>query len=314
MNSQNPLLQEWKTPYGLPPFGEVRAEHFAPAFEVALAQHNSEIERLASRADAPTFENTIAAFDASGRLLSRIGHLFHNLCSSETSRELQAIERLMAPRLATHESAIYLNGALFARVDMLHARRETLALGAEARRLLERVHLDFVLAGARLSAVQKQRLAVIVERLAELQTDFSQNVLHDESSWALWLNDERDLAGLPASVRAAARAAAQQRGRPTSWAITLSRSLVVPFLTMSDRRDLREQAFKAWMSRGEHEGEHDNRPIAREILALRYEQATLMGYAQLRRIRTGGPNGARTGSSRASARAGLDAGTQARRQ
>ena len=279
MNPQNPLLQEWKTPYALPPFGEVRAEHFAPAFEVALAQHNGEIERLASQVNAPTFENTIAAFDASGRLLSRIGHLFHNLCSSETSRELQAIERLMAPRLATHESAIYLNGALFARVDALHARRETLGLGAEPRRLLERVHLDFVLAGARLSAAQKKRLAVIVERLAELQTDFSQNVLHDESSWALWLNDERDLAGLPASVRTAARAAAQQRGRPTSWAITLSRSLVVPFMTMSDRRDLREQAFKAWMSRGEHEGEHDNRPIAREILALRYEQATLMGYA-----------------------------------
>ena len=152
MNSHNPLLQEWQTPYGLPPFGEVRAEHFAPAFEVALGQHNAEIEQLASEIDVPTFENTIAAFDASGRLLSRIGHLFHNLCSSETSRELQAIERAMAPRLAAHESAIYLNAALFARVDAVHARRDTLGLGAEARRLLERVHLDFVLAGARLSA------------------------------------------------------------------------------------------------------------------------------------------------------------------
>src|SRR4029453_18517898 len=151
MNPQNPLLKEWQTVFGLPPFGEVRAEHFAPAFEVALVQHNTEIERLASETDAPTFENTIAAFDASGRLLSRIGDLFHNLCSSETSRELQAIERVMAPRLAAHESAIYLNTALFARVDALHARRDALGLGAEARRLLERVHLDFVLAGARLS-------------------------------------------------------------------------------------------------------------------------------------------------------------------
>ena len=123
-----------------------------------------------------------------------------------------------------------------------------LGLAPEARRLLERVHLDFVLAGARLDERAKQRFAAIVERLAELQTAFSQNVLHDESTWALWLTDERDLAGLPAFVRAAAREAAQQRGRPDAWAITLSRSLVAPFLTYSDRRDLREQAFKAWTS------------------------------------------------------------------
>jgi peptidyl-dipeptidase Dcp len=279
MNAQNPLIQEWKTPYGLPPFGEVRAEHFAPAFDVAFAQHNAEIERLASQAEPPSFDNTVAAFDASGRLLARLSQLFHNLCSSETSAELQAVERAMAPRLAAHQSAIYLNGALFARVDALHARRETGGLAPEAQRLLERVHLDFVLAGARLSGAARQRFATIVERLAELQTAFSQNVLHDESSWALWLADERDLAGLPPFLRAAAREAAQQRGRRDGWAITLSRSLVAPFLTFSDRRDLREQAFRAWMSRGEHAGEHDNRPLAREILVLRHEQARLMGYA-----------------------------------
>ena len=278
MTPNNPLLLEWETPYGLPPFGEVRAAHFAPAFDVALARHNAEIDRIAGQPQAPSFDNTIAAFDASGRLLARIGHLFHNLCSSETSPELQAVERTMAPRLAAHHSAIYLNDSLFERVDALHARREAIGLASEARRLLERVHLDFVLAGARLSNADKQRFAAIVERLAELQTAFSQNVLHDESSWALWLAEERDLAGLPPSLRASAREAAQQRGRPAAWAITLSRSLVAPFLTFSDRRDLREQTFKAWMSRGENEGEHDNRSIAREILALRQEQARLMGY------------------------------------
>jgi peptidyl-dipeptidase Dcp len=279
MTNDNPLLAEWKTPYGLPPFSEVRSEHFAPAFDVALAQHAAEIDCLAAQTDAPTFDNTIVPFDASGRVLARVSHLFHNLCSSETSAELQAVERAMSPRLAAHQSAIYLNGALFARVDALHAQCEALDLAPEARRLLERVHLDFVLAGARLSAPDKQRFGAIVERLAELQTAFSQNVLHDESSWALWLTHERDLAGLPPYLRAAAREAAQQRGRPDIWAITLSRSLVAPFLTYSDRRDLREQAFKAWTSRGEHDGEHDNRPIAREILALRHEQARLMGYA-----------------------------------
>jgi len=279
MSTENPLLIEWKTPYGLPPFAAVRAEHFEPAFDAALREHHAEVARIAANPAAPTFDNTIAAFDASGRLLARIGHLFHNLCSSETSPALQAVERTMAPRLAAHHSAIYLNERLFGRIDALHAGRDALGLSAEARRLLERVHLDFVLAGARLDDAAKQRFAAISERLAGLQTTFSQNVLHDESSWTLWLEGERDLAGLPDFVRAAAREAAQQRSRPAGWAITLSRSLVAPFLTYSDRRDLREAAFRAWTQRGEHEGEHDNRPVAREILALRHEQARLMGYA-----------------------------------
>ncbi|HQR20890.1 MAG TPA: M3 family metallopeptidase [Burkholderiaceae bacterium] len=278
MTEENPLLTEWKTSYGLPPFDAVRPEQFAPAFEVALKRHHEEIQAIATQESSPTFDNTIAAFDASGRLLARIGHLFHNLCSSETSAALQTVERAMAPRLAAHHSAISLNEPLFARIDALHARRESLGLAPEAQRLLERVHLDFVLAGARLSGADRQRFAAIVERLAELQTAFSQNVLHDESNWTLWLEGERDLAGLPPFLRAAASEAAQQRGRPGHWAVTLSRSLVAPFLTFSDRRDLREVAFKAWMSRGEHDGEHDNRPVAREILELRHEQARLMGY------------------------------------
>ncbi len=277
--TDNPLLSEWKTPYGLPPFAQVRPGHFGPAFDVALAQHDAEINAIAANPATPDFANTIAALDGSGRLLTRIGQLFGNLCSSETSDALQAVERTMAPRLAAHASRMYLNERLFARVDALHARREALGLSAEAQRLLERIHLDFVLAGARLAPEAKQRYAANVERLAELETAFSQNVLHDEAHWTLWLDGERDLAGLPASLRAAAREAAQQRGRPDGHAITLSRSLVVPFLTYSDRRDLREQAFRAWTSRGEHAGEHDNRPVARAILALRHEQAQLMSYA-----------------------------------
>jgi peptidyl-dipeptidase Dcp len=277
--AMNPLLAEWTAPYGLPPFAAVRPEHFEPAFDAALREHRAEIDRIATQPAAPDFDNTVAAFDASGRLLARVSHLFYNLCSSETSPELQAVERTMSPKLAAHDSAIRMNAALFARIDALHARREALGLAPEARRLLERVHLDFVLAGARLAGEDRARFAAIVERLATLQTAFAQNVLHDESSWALWLDGERDLAGLPPFLRAAAREAAQQRGRADGWAITLSRSLVVPFLTYSDRRDLREQAFKAWMSRGEHDGAHDNRPVARDILRLRREQARLMGYA-----------------------------------
>lgn len=275
----NPLLDPWTTPFSLPPFTAIRPEHFSPAFAQALAGHDAEIERIAADPVAPSFDNTIRALDVSGRLLARIEHLFHNLCSSETSPALQAVEREMSPRLAAHESAIFLNERLFARVDDLYGRRAELNLAPEALRLLERMHLDFLLSGAKLEPTAKRRFGAIVERIAVLQTQFSQNVLHDESSWALWLETEADFVGLPDSVRAAAREAANERGRPGASAITLSRSLVVPFLTYSDRRDLREQAFKAWRSRGEHSGEHDNRPIASEILALRFEQAQLMGYA-----------------------------------
>ncbi len=275
----NPLLQPWEEPFGLPPFERVRPEHFAPAFEQAMAAHRAEIERIANASDAPTFENTIAPLDRSGRLLRRTEQLFSNLTASETSPLLQAVERDFSPKLAAHENAILLNQKLFARIDELYAQRATLSLSAEQTRLLERVHLDSVLAGARLSAQAKKRLSELVQRLAQLQTAFSQNVLADEAEWCLWLNGEDDLKGLPESVRAAARTAAEQHGRPEGFAITLSRSLVVPFLTHSERRDLREQAFNAWTRRGENDGPNDNRPIAREILKLRAEQARLNGYA-----------------------------------
>lgn len=279
LRKANPLLQSWDTPFGLPPFDAIRAEHFAPAFEVAMGEHAAEIEAIASAAEAATFDNTIVALERSGRRLTRIGQVFFNLTSSETSPALQEVERAVAPRLAAHESAVYLNERLYARVAAVHAARDAAGLGDEQRRLLDRIHLDFVLAGAQLPPDRKARLAQIVERLAGLQTAFAQNVLADESDWVLWLRTEDDLAGLPASVRDAARGLAAERGEPQAWAVTTSRSSVVPFLTYSDRRDLREQAWRAWKSRGEHDGPHDNRPIAREILKLRTEKARLMGYA-----------------------------------
>ena len=279
VDRNNPLLQAWDEPFGLPPFESVRAEHFAPAFEEAMAAHRAEIDLIANASAAPTFENTIAALDRSGRLLTRTEQLFFNLTASETSPQLQAVERDVAPKLAAHENAVLIDANLFARIDELHAKRNSLLLSPEQLRVLERFHLDSVLAGARLPATVQQRLSEIVERLAQLHTTFSQNVLADEAQWCLWLDSEEDLKGLPETVRSAAKAAATQRGRPGTWAITLSRSIVMPFLTYSKRRDLREQAFKAWTRRGENEGEHDNRPIAQEILALRGEQARLNGYS-----------------------------------
>ena len=173
----NPLLQTWDEPFGLPPFELIRAEHFAPAFEQAMAAHRADIDRIANASAAPTFENTIAALDRSGRLLTRTEQLFFNLTASETSPQLQAVEREIAPKLAAHDNAILLDAKLFARIDSLHSHRASLSLNAEQMRLLERVRLDSVLAGAQLSQQRSAVLSEIVERLAQLQTAFSQNVL-----------------------------------------------------------------------------------------------------------------------------------------
>ena len=277
--TSNPLLQPWDTPFGLPPFESIRAEHFVPAFEAARAAHLAELDAIAAQRETPSFENTIAALDRSGRLYWRIEGVFHNLAASDTSPALQQAERELAPQLAALQNAIYMHRGLFERIAALHARRDELGLTPEQRRLLERFHFDFVRAGALLTDQAQQRYAQVTERLAELTTRFGQNVLADEATFRLELRSEAELAGLPEFVRAAARQAAADRGIADAHVITLSRSLIVPFLTFSERRDLREQAWRAWTSRGEHEGAHDNRPVAREILALRSEQARAHGYA-----------------------------------
>jgi peptidyl-dipeptidase Dcp len=274
----NPLLRVWDAPHGLPPFAAIRVEHFEPAVRAAMRAHRDELAAIASATAAPTFDNTVAAFDRCGRLLDRVVSTFYALAASATSPELQAVQRALAEPLAAHYNAVYMDRDLFARLDALHVRRQALGLTPEALRLLERLHLDFVRAGARLQGEAQLRYARVMEELAALTTRFGQNVLHDESHWQLALDTEQDLAGLPASVRDAARQAAAERGRP-GHAITLARSLVVPFLTFSERRDLRERAWRAWVGRGEHAGESDNREVARSILRLRHEQARLHGRA-----------------------------------
>lgn len=276
----NPLLHEWTGPYGLPPFREIRPEHFEPAFEVAMREQLAEVDAIAIAAEPPTFLNTAEAFDRCGRLLTRVEMLFDNLTVSETSPALQAVQREMAPRLAAHGNAIYMHAGLFHRIDALHKRRDALGLDDEDLRLLERIHMDFVRAGAKLPPEARRRHGEITEELAALMTRFAQNLLAEESGWLLQLHSEADLAGLPESVRSAARTAAADRGLSAdTYAITLSPSLAEPFLTFSSRRDLREAVWRASVERGAHEGEHDNRPIAARIVALRQDLAALHGYA-----------------------------------
>ncbi len=279
-NQTNPLVQDWTSTHGIPPFDRFTPEHFEPAFDIALTQHLQEIDAIASSTNSASFENTLVAFDSSGRLLNRIAMMFHNLTRSETSPALQAVEITMSPRLAAHENAIFMHARLFARIDSLYHQRETLGLDAEQLRLLERIHLDFVRAGARLQAHDRQRYGEVMTQLAALYTEFSQNLLAEEAGYALELQGEGDLAGLPEFMRVATQSAAAQRGFPQGTRIvTLSPSLAEPFLTFSARRDLRETLWRARVARGAHSGSRDNRIVAAKIMALRQEQAALLGYA-----------------------------------
>ncbi len=274
----NPFFETWTTPFGAPPFDRIKPEHFRPTYERALAEHEAEIAAIAGNVEAPSFANTIAALENSGRLLSRVGQVFHNLAASDTSEALQEIEREMAPRLAQHANAIHLNAALFARVAALHAARDALGLTGEERRVLERYHLDFVRAGANLGEEQKVRYAALTERLATLGTQFAQNVLADEQNTVLPLA-EADLEGLPEFARAAAAETAKERGLAAPYAATTSRSSVEPILQFAERREVREKLYKAWTSRGDNANAHDNNRLIEEIVALRVEEAQLLGYA-----------------------------------
>lgn len=276
--NNNPLLVTWETPYGLPPFDQIRAEHYAAAMETAMAEHRAEIDAIANNPQAATFENTIAALDRSGQAFKRVAGVFLNLTASETSPELQAAERELMPVLAAHDNWLNLHEGLFRRVDSLYQKKDTLKLDAEALRLLERVHLDFVLSGAKLTGEARARYAAITEELAGLYTTFSQHVLGDEAAFSLPLATAEDQAGLPDYVLDAAASVATEKGL-SGYAINLSPSLVNPFLTWSTRRDLREKVWRAFKARGESCAERDTREVAIKIVALRAELAAIMGYA-----------------------------------
>jgi peptidyl-dipeptidase Dcp len=274
-HGDNPLLADWTTPFRVPPFGAIRPEHFGSAFDTALARHRGEVAAIAAEAATPTFGNTIGALERSGRTLSRVSAAFFALVGAHSNDALLGIERDIVPRLAAHWDAIYMNQALFRRIEAL--RRDQSGLDAEEARVLDRYFVTFRRAGAGLDAAARGRLAEIGERLAVLGTRFSQRVLADEKGYALPLNTEDELAGLPEHAIAAAREAARERGLASPAAVTLARSSVEPFLQLSRRRDLREKAFRAWIARGEG-GETDNRPVIAEMVRLRTEKARLLGY------------------------------------
>jgi peptidyl-dipeptidase Dcp len=271
----NPLLTVWDTPFGLPPFAVISDDDYAPAFDAALDQARANIAGIAGAADVPTFDNTIAAMELAEDVLSRVAGVFFNVAGADSNDARDALERDLAPLLSAFSSEVTNNRALFARVQALWDMREGLGLSPEQMRVLTLYHRMFVRAGAALAGEASARLTAVKSRLAVLGTQFSQNLLADERAWFMALDD---LAGLPDFVVDAAKAAAAERGM-AGHVVTLNRSLIVPFLQFSARRDLRQQAFAAWVARGANGGDTDNRGIAAETLALRAERAALLGYA-----------------------------------
>ncbi len=272
----NPLLTAWTTPFDIAPFDQIQDAHFEPALDAALTQARAEIDAIATNDAAPTFANTIEALEQAGKSLDLVLSVFFTVAGADTNPERQQLQRAFSPKLAAYSSEIYGNKTLFARIETLWQDRDMLDLTDEQARLLMLTRRSFVRAGAALAGAADARMREIRARLAELGTAFTQNLLADEAGWFMELT-EADLEGLPDFLIRSARSAGEEKGTDGP-VITLSRSLIVPFLQFSPRRDLREKAFRAWTSRGANGGETDNRAIATETLALRKERAKLLGY------------------------------------
>ena len=284
--ADNPLLGDWDTPFGTPPLDVIEDTHFLPAFEEALAKHSAQVKAIATNSEPATFENTLLAMQQSGTELNRISLVFSNIARSAANDEIREIQREMNPRLAAHSASITLNPDLFSRIDALYQMRGELGLSSQQARVLETTHEDFIRAGAQLEGGDRDRFAEIRSSLAGLYTQFAQNEQADREAWTLELSAE-DIAQLPDYIAGAAAGAAADRGME-GHVVTLARSSVEPFLQSSPNREQREIAWRAWTQRGDNDNEYDNKETIRQILALRLEQANLLGFETFAHYRTAG--------------------------
>lgn len=276
--TDNPFLNVYDTPFGVPPFDKIKSAHFKPAYEEALRQHSAEVDSIANVSEMPTFENTIVALENAGRLLARVSYVFSNLSSSTTNDTLKALDTELAPKLAAHRDNISLNEQLFGRVKTVWDGRDSLDLDGEQQMLLERSYKNFVRNGANLDEADKTTLREINAQLAELTTQFGQNVLAETNAFELVVDSEAMLAGLSAGMKAAAAETANAKGYAGKWVFTLSNSSVMPFLQYADDRELRRQIWEAYKNRGGNGNDNDNSDILVKIANLRLEKANLLGY------------------------------------
>ncbi|HHQ47886.1 MAG TPA: peptidase M3, partial [Acidobacteria bacterium] len=275
---ENPLLGQWNTPFQAPPFDKITPEDFGPAFEVAMKAHDREISAIVSNPEPPSFANTVEALERSGQLLERVRLVFMNLNQADSTPELQALARKINPELSSHEDGMLMNAGLFNRIQKVWNDRENLNLTEEQQRLLEKQHREFVQGGAELDEASKARLKKINGELSSLSTRFEENLLKEMNRTALLITDEKDLDGLPQSVRDSAAALAKAGGHEGAWAFNLQRTSWTPFLRYSTRRELRKKLYTAYTHLCANGGETDNRGIAARIASLRVERAHLLGY------------------------------------
>jgi peptidyl-dipeptidase Dcp len=277
-NADNVLLKPFDTPYGVPPFDQIKQSDFLPAYKEAIKEQKAEIEAIVNNPDAPTFENTVEALELSGQLLDRVDNVFQNLLSAVTDSSMQAIAKEVSPMLSANSDDIYLNDKLFARIKTVYEQRDSLDLNAEQQTLLKKTYERFVRGGANLPADKKERFRRINKELGILSLQFGENVLAETNSFELLITDEADLSGLPKGVIDAAKANAEGHGHKEGWLFTLDKPSLIPFITYSDKRDLREQLFKGYIMRGDNNNEHDNKEIVKKMVNLRLERAQMLGY------------------------------------
>ena len=276
--TDNPFFAEYDTPFQVPPFDITKPEHFIPAYEKGMEEQKAAIEELVNNPDAPTFENTIVALDRSNKLLSKVSIVFGGLSSANTNDELKAIQKEMAPRLAAHNDEINLNKKLFQRIKALYDTKEELNLDDEQMYLLENLYKRYVRSGANLNDEDQAKLREINQKMSALRVQFNQNVLAETNAFKLVIENEEDLAGLPESAITGAAEAAKEAGLEGKWIFTTQKPSMLPFLQFSEKRDLREKLYRAYTKRGDNENEYDNKKILSDIIKLRIQKATLLGY------------------------------------
>ena len=274
----NPFLGKYTTPYGIPPFEQIKVEHYKPAFIKGIEEHKKDIDAIVNNKKTATFENTIAALDRSGELLNKVASVFYGQNSACTSDEMQAVSREISPLLSQHSDDITMNAALFKRVKYVYDHQSEEKLDKEQKKLLEETYKSFVRSGANLSADKQEQLRKLNQEISMLQLTFGQNMLAETNAFQLVIDNKDDLAGLPQNLIASSAEVAKERGLDGKWVFTLHNPSVMPFLQYSDRRELRERMYKGYISRGCQGGKNDSREVVKKLVKARLEKARLMGY------------------------------------
>ena len=274
----NPFLNEYDTPFKIPPFEEINFEHYEPAFDAGMEEHQNEIQIIANNPSEPSFENTIEAMERSGETLDKVSNVFFNLLGSNTNDDMDALARKISPKLSAHNDAILLNSNLFKRIEMIHNNKQSFNLSTEQNRLLDETYKRFVRSGANLDEESMKRLTQINSSLSSLSVKFDQNVLKETNSFSMVIDNKEDLDGLPEEEIRQAALLADSEGQNGKWVFKPTRVSMYPFLTYSTKRDLREELYNSYIQRGDNDNEFDNKEIIAEMVALRKEKAEMMGF------------------------------------